>query len=70
MDKLTLEQAVIISAYTGFALCPFSAIHEEVEKRLGRPVFTHELPSIYESEIMPAFRDDFIAMCVEISPRS
>lgn len=70
MDKLTLEQAVIISAYTGFVLCPFSAIHEEVEKRLGRPVFTHEFPSIHESEIMPAFRDDFVAMGIELSPRS
>jgi hypothetical protein len=62
MEKLTLKQAVVISAYTGYTLCPFSVIHEEVEKRLGRPVFTHEFLSIHESEIMPAFRDDFIAM--------
>jgi hypothetical protein len=70
MDKLTLEQAVVISAYTGYMLCPFSAIHEEVEKRLGRPVFTHEFPSIHESDIMPAFRDDFVAMAVKSQQHS
>jgi len=64
MQKLTIEQAVVISAYTGFMACPFSAMHAEIEKRLGRSVWTHEMPSIIDTEIRPAFKDDFISMCV------
>ena len=45
MNKLTKEQAVIISGYTGIACCNFGHIHEDVEKRLGRPVYTHEFAS-------------------------
>jgi hypothetical protein len=43
----------------------FSDMHSEVEKRLGRPVFTHEFASkkLFEDEIKPAFKDDFLALC-------
>lgn len=40
---MTLEEKVIISAYTGVLLCDFQSMHEYIEKKLGRPVWTHEL---------------------------
>ena len=63
IPRLTVEQAVIISGYTGYMCCAFSDLHKAIEKRLGRPVLTHEMPSIMESEIRPAFKNDFIALC-------
>lgn len=41
---LTKEQALLISAYTGF-LCvrEFADLHAYIEKVLDRPVFTHEM---------------------------
>ena len=42
--KLTLKQAIIITGYTGIMAVPdFSIIHADIEKRLGRPVWHHEL---------------------------
>lgn len=64
MTKLTKEQAAIIGAYTGYAAGPFSDIHEYVEKILGRPVFTHEFPSLTD-EIRDASKADFIAIAYE-----
>lgn len=60
--KFTKEQAIIVSAYTGVMACNFSDMHGEVEKRLGRPVFTHEFPALSE-KIRELFREDFISMC-------
>jgi hypothetical protein len=43
---MTKQEAILISAYTGFMLLPsgeFDLIHEACEKALGRPIWTHEL---------------------------
>lgn len=63
MQKLTKEQALIISGFTGVAAIEFRYIHEDIEKRLGRPVWTHELANknLWE-EIKDKYRDDFLAM--------
>jgi hypothetical protein len=61
MQKLTPEQAAIVSAYTGFLIGNFGDMHEAVERKLGRPVYTHEFPSLRE-KIREAFRADFIAL--------
>lgn len=63
MQKLTKEQAIILSGFTE-VLCvdSFNDFHADVEKRLGRPVFTHEFPSIAE-EIKAAYKDDFMLIC-------
>lgn len=42
IPALTKEQAVIISAYTGFTACNFGDLHEAVEKKLGRPLWMHQ----------------------------
>ncbi|MCY1459000.1 hypothetical protein D9M71_764370 [compost metagenome] len=60
--KLTVEQAVKITAATGVLCAPFPAFHEAVEKRLGRPVWTHQFPGLAD-EIKAAFMEDFLAIC-------
>jgi len=62
LQKFTKEQAIVVSAYTGFMACPFSDVHEAVEKRLGYPVFTHQFPALAD-KIAEAFKADFISMC-------
>jgi len=64
MQKLTKEQAIIISCYTGITACNFALIQEAVEKKLGRSVFTHEFGSqALADKIAEAFREDFLAIC-------
>jgi hypothetical protein len=46
-------------------------LHGEIEKRMGRPVWTHELGSheLMENEIKPKFKADFLAMIPANAPR-
>lgn len=63
-QALTKEQAVIVSGFTGYAACAFGHVQQDVEKRLGRPVFTHEFGnSAFAEQIREVYRDDFIAIC-------
>ena len=40
---ITLEEAILLSAYTGFLLVQdFSDVHKFCEDTLGRPIWTHE----------------------------
>ena len=64
MKKLTQEQAIVVSGYTGVLICDFGDLHGDIEKRLGRPVWTGEMPSI-EDEIKGAYKDDFLALFPE-----
>ena len=64
MKKLTKEQAIVVSGYTMRLICNFSDLHLDIERRLGGPVFTHEIPSL-KDEIEAAYKDDFIAMLPE-----
>lgn len=72
MRRLTAEQAAIIGAYTGVLCGPFSDLHEYIEKKLGRPVFTHELGTaggLWE-KIKDATLEDFLAIChAKVEPR-
>lgn len=64
MQRLTKEQAAIIGAYTGIATGPFSIIHEYAEKKLGRPIFTHEFASQeMMDKIAAAAKEDFLSIC-------
>ncbi len=62
MTPLTFEQAIVVSGYTGFLACNFEHLHADLEKRMGRPVFTHEIPAL-EEEMKALYRDDFFAIC-------
>lgn len=64
MNKLTKEQAIIITGFTGCTCCNFSDFHADVEKRYGRPIFTHEFGDTRFSEIiMELYRHDFMLLC-------
>lgn len=61
---MTKQERIIVSAYTGVLMCDGLDVHNYIEAKLGRPVWTHELS--YKStwdEIKLAVRDDFLALC-------
>lgn len=61
---MTKQEKIIVSAYTGVLMCDFSDMHEYIEKKLGRPVWTHELASkeVWD-EIREATKSDFLKLC-------
>lgn len=64
--KLTKEQAVIITGYTGIMICQFPDFHQDVEKRMGRPVWTHEMGNEeFMEQVQEAYREDFLALAPE-----
>lgn len=64
---MTKHEAIVVSAYTGYCMCNFSDVHEYIEKKLGRPVWTHEFAdkSIWE-EIREKTKPDFLKICAEV----
>lgn len=64
MQKLTKEQGIVITGFTGIMACDFGYFHQDLEERMGRPVWTHELgdKALWENEIKPLYKDDFLAM--------
>lgn len=63
-QELTKEQAVVLAGFTGITTCNFGLLHEDIEKRLGRPVWTHEFAnSVFAEQIKEMYREDFLAMC-------
>jgi hypothetical protein len=66
VERLSHEQAIVVSAYTGVLVCNFADMHEAVEARMGRPVFTHEFANKEVwSQIKALFKDDFLALVPE-----
>lgn len=68
MSRLTKEQAAIVGAYTGVCCGPFPDLHAYAERKLGRPVWTHQFgdKAVWE-ELKAASREDFLALCYEVS---
>lgn len=63
IQKLTKEQAVIISGFTGILCGEFSDFHADVEKRLGRGVQTFEFGfKGFAAEVKRLYEADFIEM--------
>ena len=61
---MTKQEKAIVSAYTGILMCDFSDVHEYIEKKLGRPVWTHEFADEgLNDEIREATREDFLSLC-------
>lgn len=59
--KLTKEQAIIITGFTGILCGNFSDFHKDVEKRLGRSVWTSEFGiKSFSAEIKKLYEADFI----------
>lgn len=61
---MTLQEKIIVSAYTGYIMCDWSPVHKYIEDKMGRPVWTHELA---DENLLAALRErvkpDFIALC-------
>lgn len=70
IDKLTKDQAVIITAFTGVLCCDWRDFHAYAERALGRPVFSHEFGTTQTmAELREMVRLDFLAMLpVETQP--
>lgn len=65
---LTREQAAIIGAFTGICCGPFSDIHNYAERKLGRPMWTHEFAAeSVARELKEAAREDFARLCYSAS---
>ena len=64
---MTKYEAIVVSAYTGFLMCDFNDMHEYIEKKLGRPIWTHEFAdkNIWE-EIREKVKPDFLKICEEV----
>lgn len=66
VPRLTKEQSVIISAYTGFLVGNFSDMHEYIEKKMGRPVLTHEMGSEdFCNNLRDLVKEDLYSICYE-----
>lgn len=64
IQKLTKEQAAIIGAYTGTLAGPFQDLHEYAERKLERPIFTHEFADKkVNDEIQEKSKQDFLNIC-------
>lgn len=69
IPRLTKEQAAIIGAFTGVTVGPFGDIQEYAEKKLGRPIWTHEFASEWlTSELREATRSDLLGIVHERVP--
>lgn len=65
MERLTRQQAVVVSAYTGcLSGDVMRELHRYIEEKLGRPVLSHQLANgdVWD-EIKEAVREDFLAIC-------
>lgn len=61
---MTEKERIIVSAYTGTLMCDFEKVHEYIEAKLGRPVFTHEMAiKEVQNEIHEKTKADFLALC-------
>lgn len=61
---MTKQEKIVVSAYTGVLMCDFSDLHEYIERKLGRPVWTHEMASEeVQKEIRQKTKDDFLEIC-------
>lgn len=68
--KLTQEQALIITGYTGVLACSESAIKSDIEKRLGGQIGYITLAHLGEEKISTLYKDDYVKLCPRKHPES
>ena len=66
---MTREEAILLSAYTGFVLAPdFSEVHKFCEDTLGHPIWTHEFAdSCVQKEIQEKLRPQIMELVQNIA---
>lgn len=57
MTQMTKREAAIVSAYTGILIGDFTDMLEYISELMGKPIYTHELPSIYNEIKEKSFKD-------------
>lgn len=63
MQKLTKEQAIIITGFPGKLACNFGDFHQDVERRMGHPVWSHQFgDKDFAKKVEELYREDFLAM--------
>lgn len=62
--RLTEEQAIIISGYTGTLCCEFGALFKDMTRRAGRPFHAAEMHSTWAREL---YKEDFMRL-IPMSP--
>ena len=61
---MTLEEQMIVSAYTGYLMCDVSNVHKYIAKKLGHPVWTHEMATEnFWETLREKVKPDFIRLC-------
>lgn len=65
MTKFTKEQALTITGFTGVSACNFGDFQEDVQKRMGMSVWTHQFADkAFADKVKELYRKDFIEMCL------
>ena len=63
---MTKKEKLIVSAYTGVLMTDFGDLHEFIEEKLGRPIWTHELADkLVMEELKKAVKEDFLKLCAD-----
>lgn len=61
---MTLDEKIIVSAYTGYLMCDFSLVHAYIEKVMGRPIWTHEMTDkTFAEELCRRIKTEFLKIC-------
>ena len=61
--EMTDFQKIVITGFTGTLCCDFGKFHEDVEKRIGYGVFTHQFgDEEFAEKVKGMYLDDFMAI--------
>ncbi len=63
---MTKRECAIIMAYTGITMlqgADLSYLYNYLSGIVGRPVYTHEIPSVVSDYQDTRIKDDFLALC-------
>lgn len=67
---MTKQEKIIVSAYTGVLMCDFDDVHKYIQKKFGRPVFTHELVDKgIQKEVKEKSEEEFLEICNREEPK-
>ena len=58
---MTKREAAIVTMFTGILIGDFSDAHAYAEEIMGRPIWTHQFPSLM-AEIKEKAKPDFLAI--------
>lgn len=64
---MTKQECAIVEAYTGYVMCAGEDrkyFYRYVDRIMGRPVYTHEHPTL-SGEIRKRAKEDFVNLCQE-----